>query len=217
VNFEWPEELVDITTAAALFTRAGKPVDRTNLGRFIATRNFPVKQDGRRRLVNARELFDAYRTDFSRQVMSGESTGAAPASKSNPKLREAELRAQSLELDLAERLRKVVPVEEVASAQAEAIAQLRAAYAQAVSDQAEALLIELALPAHKLATIKAGLKRFARIGQEKFAQALAPLISAQGDIVDSARIRLDRITELAVNLLAENGSESVERELEMQG
>jgi hypothetical protein len=176
VKFEWPEELVDITTAAALFTRAGKPVDRTNLGRFIATRNFPVKQDGRRRIVNAKDLFEAYTTDFSRQVMAGESgRSTAPAAKPNPKMREAELKAQSLELDLAERLRRVVPADEVAAALAEAIAQLRAAHAQATVDQADMLLQELGLPAHKLAVLRNGLKRFGRVGQEKFAQAIASL------------------------------------------
>jgi hypothetical protein len=230
MDLEWPEEPVDLTTAAKLFVLAGKQVDRTNLGRFVASRNFPVITQGRRQLVQAKLLFDVYCNDFSRKVMAGETgsvregAGLAPRSsgapgggvaaapvaggglgqrdRSNPKLRESELKAQALELDLAERLRKVVPIEEVAAAQAEAIAQLRAAFSQAIADHADIMLPELGLPAHRSGALRLGLKRFALIGQGKFAEAVTPLIALPEEVTGAARIRLDRLATIALELLS---------------
>lgn len=226
---EFPVELVNLTRCAELFTMAGKPVDRTNLGRFIIDRNFPFVEDGREKLVDARALWATWSNDYSRQVMSGETTkplpdGAADAppgeagaaaggddgplppssagpstqaarDRFDPKREEAAVKLTHSRLDLAQRLKQLVPASEVSAAQAEAIAELDAAAAQAVGDAADRILQKMGAPSSKIAELRAELKRFIREAREKFADRLAHTARALNEPDSQARRRLDRLVE----------------------
>lgn len=177
-----------------MFTAAGHPINQSSLSRWIADRAFPVTQRGKAKQVDPNALFELWANDFSRLNMSGQGTTIAalapsrtapdsaggrsspPAGAnlpSNPKLRAAELDVQNRELDLAMRLGRAVPAEEMVTANAVAVAELRAAFSQAVQEEADRLLAELHLPAQRRGDVRAALKRFARVGQEKFARRLA--------------------------------------------
>lgn len=212
----WPDHLSTLSECAKLFEQAGRKVDRTNIGRFIDSRSFPYQTRGRSKLVDAKQLFDAYTGDFSRQVMAGESGQATSVSQppapqrqppehpsppsTDPKRREAELKVIDRQLDLTDRLRQTIPVEETEAACADAVAELRAAFAQTVHDQADEIAVALGLPASKIALLRARLKGFAKKGQEAFANRMAEHAAALNEETSSARDRLTKLTARSLQL-----------------
>lgn len=212
MSFEWPTEKVDLNRAAELITAAGKSVSRSSLSRFVASRNFPFAVDGHRKLVDAKALYEAYIGDFTREVMAGESgsapqkpaSAAPPRDRSNdPKYREAELKVISAELDLAERLAKTIPADEVDAAAAESMAVLRTAFAEVRSDTASRIVEALKLPEHASRIIREELKRFEREGQEKAAAIWARLATADGQTEAETRARHEQLVRLALKLRGE--------------
>ena len=225
-DIEIPDKLCTLTECAALFKKAGKAVDRTNLGRFVDSRDFPFTQRGRSKLVNARDLFEQYAGDFTRQVMSGEHSGFVEPPKQNgmkavrsdqtfrppatdqantakdPRRREAELKVIDREMDIALRLKQVVPVEETEAAAAEAIAELRAAINRAVHEEAERIGAALNLPQSKNGLLRSELKRFARSAQEAFATRMSEHTAALEDPEGNARLRLTKLSEMSLRLRA---------------
>lgn len=222
MSMVWPEHAVDLAEAARLFERAGKPTSRSSLSRFVAKHSFPYAEGPKgAKLVDAKALFEAYTTNFTRQVMAGE-TGAAPQTytpahpraaqlpagdppdpAADPKFRLAELRAAEAALDMAERLNETVPAAEVAAAMGEAVASLRAAYAEARADAVSRLLQLFSRPESDARLIRDELKRFEREGQEKFAAAFAAFLTPDGQTHDAAREKLSRAAKIAEALDAE--------------
>lgn len=208
---EWPAEPVDVATAARLFEQAGVKVDRSNLSRFIDSREFPCVLAGRRKLVDPKALFDFYTEDFSRQVMSGQGTAPPPetpgqtetARRSDPKREETELKVAERRLNLNERLRQLIPAVEVDAAVAEAMADMKSAAAQTRADFADALLAELGLPATKLAPLRQGLKRYANALFENFAARAATAAAAINEPASDARARFDELVAFAEELRGE--------------
>lgn len=219
MSFEWPEHLVDLAEAAELFARAWraagetKSVHRSSLSRFVAKHNFPTAKGPKSaKLVDAKALFEQYNGDFTRQVMAGE-TGSTPQSYASaarppgstsprdpgddPKFEIAQLKAIGERLDLAERLNQTVPAAEVAAAAGEAIATLRAAFAEARADAVSRLLQLFGRPESDARLVRDELKRFEREGQEKFAAAWADFLTPDGQKPDASHARLARAAEIA--------------------
>ena len=231
----WPTEPVTLAEAARLFAAAGRPVDRSNLSRYVASRNVAYVQKGRFKLVDARALFDLYTEDYGRKLMAGETQNAAPSppgaaapagptlpadaaggregltspagapedrpeDRRDPKREETELKVQARRIALARELGQVVPVEEVEAATAEAIADLRAAYAQALRDVADAMAVELGLPANRVAALRVALKRYARLGQEAFAARMAAAVKGDAETAENARARLIQLAGHSIRL-----------------
>lgn len=227
---EWPQ-LCSIADAARLFAAENVKVDRSNLSRFIVSRAIPTTQRGRDRLVDPNVLFDRYTKDFSRSVMAGQGgTPLAPLTPApplppppaqaaptappayDPKRHVAELNAQKLELELAEQLGRTVTAEEAAAAMAEAIAELRAAFARKARDEAARALTELGLGGHMKGVLVAAFKRFATHGQEAFAAKAAELLEASSTPDAPARARLDRLVAYDLVLRGEAEEDAAERE-----
>lgn len=214
---EWPA-LCTLADAARLFTEAGHKVDRSNVSRFVKTRNFP-KTDGK---VDPTALFAVFRNDFTRQSMAGELGGAAPlpaqapaqapttwppqqsAPGDDPKRDLNRVQARMAQLALEEKLGKTLPVEEVAAAMAESIAELRAVGLRVARDEATRLLADLGAPGHKLGAAVAGLRRYLNALQEAFAASSVKLLAASSGADGEARTRLDALVALDLQLRGES-------------
>lgn len=230
MSVTWPEHAVDLAEAARLFERAGKPVHRSSLSRFIndPQKNFPhtIGPKGAK-LVDAKALWDAYTTNFTRQVMAGETgsvartytlanspapgqiPGAAPAgdtADADPKLRIAQINAMEKELDLAERLNQTAPVAEVTAAGGEAMANLRAAQAEARADTVSRLLQLFGRPESDARLVRDVLKQHDRLGQDKFAEVLAAFLTPEGQKCAPALEKLARAEKIAEALDADTPS-----------
>lgn len=234
---EWPPFPVNLARASELFSEAGHPAHPSSLSRFIKARQFPTKPGYRGAvLVDAEKLFAAFTADYSRQVMSGQASGASPApaptpaaassaerlpgddggprtqapavDPNNPKLRAAHLDVQSKELDLAQRLAKVAPVEEFAAASAEAMAELAAAFAQELSATADRLLLALDAPHHKLGPVRQELKTLVNHGRRNFAARMAKAFAGATD--KNETLALERLQELALYALQLREGEGAE-------
>jgi hypothetical protein len=225
MSFAWPEHKVDLAEAAELFARAwrargeSKTVHRSSLSRFVADKGFPF-EEGKRgaKLVDAKALFEAYTTNFTRAVMAGE-TGNAPQSFAtrpsapaaaperepgdDPKFRQAQIKVIESELDLAERLNQTVPAAEVTAGAGEAIASLRSAFAEARADAVSRILQLFGRPESDARLVREELKRFERAGQEKFAAAFAAFLTPDGHAEAAAREKLARAAEIAEALDAD--------------
>ncbi len=214
---DWPK-LCTIAEAARLFTDAGYPIDRSNLSRWIADRKFEGKEQGKRFVYDPNALFDAWFDDYGRKLMAGR-TAAAPAPPPQhaaapatpaPTAREApaddpnrdlkRIQAQTALLDLQRQLNRTLSAEEVAAGMASALGSLRAAIAQKAREESKRLLAELGLPATKLATLTAGLKRYASHMQEAWAEESAKLLKQSSTPGTPARERLDALVALDLKL-----------------
>lgn len=83
---------------------------------------------------------------------------------------------------------------------AEAIVEMRAAFAQARPDQAERLAAELGLSPDKVRVLRAGLKRFERMGQECFARRMGRALIAAEEDGGRAAHRLRMLAETSLRL-----------------
>ena len=93
-------------------------------------------------------------------------------------------------------------VSEVDAGVAEAIVEMRAAFAHANEDCAERLAAELALAPEKVRVLRAAFKRFAQIGQERFATRIGRALSAGNEPEGAGRDRLRALSAQALRLRA---------------
>lgn len=217
----WPQRCT-LADAARFFTELGYPIDRTNLSRFVSKRNF-AREQGK---VDPNALFDAWHNDHTRKTMAGQTGGAprpppppgptqaqqppAPAFSgpdADPRRELHRLQTQKLRMEMEQAAGKLVAVEEVAAAAAEAVAEYRAAFAEGLNDAANTLLKQLGQPAHRLPLVKAALKAFANLGQEKFAAKFIALMDDSTPADTTSRARLDMLVAYDLDLRGEAAPE----------
>ena len=217
----WPQRCT-LADAARLFTELGFPIDRSNLSRFVSNRNF-AREQGK---VDPNALFDVWHNDHTRRTMAGQTGGAprpppppAPSAAAQPAWQPPappflgpdadprrelhRLQTQKLRMEMETAAGKLVPVEEVAAAAAAAVAEYRAAFAESLNDAANSLLKQLGQPAHRLPAVKAALKAFANLGQEKFAAKFAALLDESTPADTTSRARIDILVAYDLELRGE--------------
>lgn len=219
---DWPK-LCSLADASRLFAEEGVQVHRSNLSRFVASRSFP-KIDGK---VDPAALFDAFATDYGRQMMAGQTGNASPGpsqvrapafpanspppaddahARDDPNRDLKRIQAQQAQLALQRELGKTAPVEEVRAAFAECVAELRAAMLQAAREDAARLCADLGAPGHKVGAAVAALKRYADKGQEKFAERAAKFFAAVSASNTPERAHLDALVAYDLELRGEGDS-----------
>jgi hypothetical protein len=201
--------LVSITRCAELLSSSGDPIDRSALSRYCDAHNLKRRTDGRQTLVDFESVRDHRAGSYTREVMSGRPLAPPPAPSNitplDPVKRRAAAQATSQELDLAERLGELTAIAEVDAGAADAIAELRAAFAGILHDETEKLAAELGLAPERARILRAGLKRYGRVGQQRFAQKLAASLAAVNEPEDAAHTRLMHLTALAIRLRPRHG------------
>lgn len=113
-------------------------------------------------------------------------------------LKELELRRRQREEALEEG--HLTDVAEVDAGLAESVVTMRAAFAEVRADFAEALAAQLGLPPEKVRVLRAGLKRYDRVGQERFADRLAKVLQDANETGSEAEARLTQLAAHAVRL-----------------
>ncbi len=93
-------------------------------------------------------------------------------------------------------------IAEVDAGVAEAIVEMRAAFAHANEECAERLAAELALAPEKVRLLRAAFKRFARIGQERFATRVGRALAQANEPKGASRDRLRVLSAEALRLRA---------------
>lgn len=210
---EWGARMhVSIADCAKMLTEAGDKIDRSALSRYCDTHGLKVGKEGRSTLVDF-EAVKAHRAgNYQREVMSGGQLPLAPVAPvpaptaqaviaSMPEHRQ--LKAVALRQALreeAEEEGRLTPTDQVDAGAAEAIVEMRSAFAAVRADFAERLAAELQLPPDKVRTLRAGLKRFERVGQERFARRIAQALRAGNETQGAAIDRLRALTWLANRL-----------------
>lgn len=113
-------------------------------------------------------------------------------------LKSMELRRRQREEALEEG--RLTDVAEVDAGLADAVVILRAAFAEVRADTAEALAAQLGVPPEKVRALRAGLKRYDRVGQERFAARLAKVLQDANEPGNAAQVRLIALAAHAMRL-----------------
>lgn len=203
---DWPK-LCTLADCSRLFAEEGLQVHRSNISRFVTSRGIQ-KTAGK---VDPNALFDAMKADYSREVMAGRT--AAPASapspppgdddplvRDDPKRELTRIQVQQAQLKLDAELANTAPIEEVAAAIAEALADLRSTGLRLARDEAARLLADVGAPAHKIGVVIAALKRYLNALQEAFAASAAGILEPSSTPETPARARLDALVALDLDL-----------------
>lgn len=211
---------VSIARCAELLTLADDKIDRSALSRYCDTHGLKLGSRGRAVLVDFETVRDHRRSNYTREVMSGQASSAAPAqvqpapapapTNVTPLPARDDPQRELKQVQLRDALRKeaadeglTTPTAEVDAGAADAIAALRAAFAQAATEQADLVAAELHLPSEQVRPLRAALKRFARLGQERFAQVIARTIADANEPETEAYRRLTVLTAHAIRLRAD--------------
>lgn len=207
-NTEHASALVSISRCAELLAQAGDVIDRSALSRYCDQHNLKRERAGRQTLVDFEEVRAHRAASYTREVMSGRAVAPtephlATVTPIDPAKRRAAAQAQKEELDLAERLGELTAIAEVDAGAAQAITDLRSAFQSVLHDQSEQLAAELALPPERIRQLRAGLTRFARVGQQRFAAALAGSLAAANEPSSAAHARLIHLAAIAARLRAD--------------
>ncbi len=207
---------VSVARCAELLSANGDKIERSALSRYCDTHGLKLGKQGREVLVNYEAVQKHRAANYTREIMSGHplASGGAdlveraqspiPAPVAQIPARDdpaRELKAAQLRQTLREEalaLGELTLTAEVDAGMADAIAELRSAFAAELHDQAELLAAELRLPPEQVRQLRAGLKRYARIGQSRFAAGMVRLIAAAREPEGAARARLAELTALAV-------------------
>ncbi len=165
-------DVVSLTEAARRLTELGDAVERSTLSRYVqkhADALFPQRQ-GKQTVIDFGRL-RLHRQQNIRLDQSAPEPRAPPGygqpSRNDAQARNQIAQAQMRELDLAERKKELVPVNEVQEAAREAITRMRTSFDLAVNEAAEQIAANfggearIARP-HLKAMIRSGLDRFAR-------------------------------------------------------
>lgn len=205
--------LVAIAKAAELLTEAGDPVSRAGLSQYCRDHGLKGEKSGRAVLVDFEEVQEHRRLNFTREVMSGRKVEAvappAPVAevvqippKDDPQrgLKQVQLRQALREEAIAEG--RLAEIAEVDAGAAEAVAELRAAFVAARAQIAEELAAELGLAPDKVRVLRAGLKRYDRVGQERFATRMGRALATGNETTGEAVARLKELTAHSVRIRA---------------
>lgn len=206
--------VVSIAECAKLLTEAGDKIDRSALSRYCDTHGLKLEKVGKAQPVDF-EAVKAHRAgNYQREVMSGQQlplapapAPVAPAPSVNAIVASMEehrgLKAVKLRRELreeAEEEGRLTPTDQVDAGAAEAIVEMRAAFAAVRADHAERLAAELQLPPEKVRILRAGLKRYERIGQERFVKRIAKALRSGNESEGEALARLMNLTWVANRL-----------------
>ena len=201
---------VSIARCAELLTAAGDTIERSALSRYCDTHGLKVGRQGRATLVDFEAVREHRSSNYTREVMSGQAVhGESPRpsavvtpipARDDPQRGLKEIQYRNALRDEAERDGHLTPTGEVDAGAADAIAAMRAAFAQAASEAADKLAADLHLPADQVRTIRSHMKRYGRVGQERFAQVMAATIADANEPAAEAYQRLSVLTAHAIRL-----------------
>lgn len=203
-------DMVSVTRCAQLLTEAGDRIDRSALSRYCDTHGLKRGQDGKSVLVSFAEVQAHRRDSYSREVMSGGRTIAdAPTSPQNVTplpaegdptraLKRLQLRREEREEAIAEG--QLASTAEMDAGIADAMVEMRTAFAAARPEEAERLAAELGLAPEKVRILRAGLKRYDRAGQDVFARRMARAVVAANEMPAEAHDRLQALAAMAIRL-----------------
>lgn len=218
---------VSLARAAELLTAAGDVIERSALSRYCDAHGLKLGKVGREVMVDFETVRDHRKNNYTRSVMSGEALVSVPATEAAPptpnptsaapaepvKLDEhRQLKAVQLRRELREEAveeGKLTDVAEVDAGAAEAIVEMRAAFVEVRADYAERLAAELGLPPEKVRTLRAALKRYDRIAQERFATRISKALAAGNESTGEALDRLMTLAAYAVRLRAGKANAAV--------
>jgi hypothetical protein len=218
---------VSVARAAELLTAAGDVIERSALSRYCDAHSLKLGKVGREVIVDFEAVRDHRKNNYTRSVMSGEALVAAPVAEAAPptpptsaaqaeppvKLDEhRQLKAVQLRRELREEAAeegKLTDVAEVDAGAAEAIVEMRAAFVEVRADFAERLAAELGLPSEKVRSLRAALKRYDRVGQERFATRVSKALAAGNESTGEALDRLMALAAYAVRLRAARADAAV--------
>lgn len=195
---------VSVSRCAEMLTELGDVIGRPALSRYCDTHGLKVGKVGRDVMVDFETVRDHRKVNYQREVMGG--AAPEPAAQPEPKvvnipprddparqLKELALKRERREDAVEEGL--LASVAEMDAGAALAIVEMRAAFAEKSDSVSRALAGELGLPPEKLRTLRAGLKRYARLGQEVFAERMARTLAMVNEPQAEA---LDRLAALAI-------------------
>ncbi|MCY1649086.1 hypothetical protein OVA11_19100 [Caulobacter sp. SL161] len=218
---------VSVARAAELLTAAGDVIERSALSRYCDAHSLKLGKVGREVMVDFEAVRDHRKNNYTRSVMSGEALHSVPATEAAPptpnptsaardepvKLDEhRQLKAVQLRRELREEAAeegKLTDVAEVDAGAAEAIVEMRAAFVEVRADFAERLAAELGLPSEKVRTLRAALKRYDRVGQDRFATRIGKALAAGNESTGEALDRLMTLAAHAVRLRAGKANAAV--------
>lgn len=216
---------VSVARCAELLTAAGDKIDRSALSRYCDTHALKGAKVGREVQVDFEAVRDHRANNYTRSVMSGEALTAEPVAEAAPlpvtpltvaAQAEASSGAPPVRLDEHRQLKaiqvrrelreeaaeegRLADVSEIDAGAAEAIVEMRAAFAEVRANAAEALAAELGIPPEKVRNIRAALKRYDRVGQDRFATRVSRALAAGNENAGEALDRLMALSAYAVRL-----------------
>lgn len=197
---------VSIAECARLLTAAGDKIDRSALSRYCDTHGLKTAQGVEFAAVQAHRA-----GNYQREVMAGGQqlplAPVAPAPSTSAVIQSMpehrQLKAVALRQALreeAEEEGRLTPTDQVDAGAAEAIVEMRAAFAAVRADFAERVAAELQLPPDKVRALRAALKRFERVGQERFAKRIGQALRSGNETEGEALARLQSLTWIANRL-----------------
>lgn len=221
---------VSVARCAELLTAAGDKIDRSALSRYCDAHSLKLGKQGREVMVDF-ETVQKHRADnYTRSVMAGD-LAAPPITVAPPPASLLELAAGAerpavvsrdegpVPLDAHRRLKEVqlrrelrdeaieegqlADVSEIDAGAAEAIVEMRASFAEARGEFAERLAADLGVPPERVRFIRAALKRYDRIGQERFATRLGKALAEANETAEEGLGRLMALAAYAVRLRAD--------------
>jgi hypothetical protein len=222
---------VSVARCAELLSANGDKIDRSALSRYCDAHGLKGERVGREVKVNYEAVAAHRAANYTREVMSGAAleapavpVAAAPAQADlgliapaatapamsptaqiasmaeHRGLKAVQLRQALRDEAKAEGLLTVVA--EVEAGIAEAIVEMRTVFANVNEDVAERLAAELGLPPERVRVVRAAFKRFAQLGQERFAARMAKAVAAGNEPAGEVRDRLKVLAANAVRLRA---------------
>lgn len=214
---------VSISRCAELLTAAGDRIDRSALSRYCDAHGLKLPKVGREVMVD----FEAVRThraeNFQREVMSGQPVPAAvlpmPAVTPEPPqpqqlspmaqiasmTEHRELKAIAVRAALRAEAKEEELLTETAEAEAgaaEAIVEMRTAFAATRTDLAEVMVARLGLKPEHVRPVRDFLKQYDRKGQHRFAEAMARLLKQGNDESGEALERLQTLAAVSMRMRA---------------
>lgn len=119
----------------------------------------------------------------------------------DPQRRKRNAEAERAEIDLAERKRNIVSVDEVEAGIADAISVMRQTFAATAGIYAAEAMPDLGLTAERRRALEAHFKRYARRGEEKYIETISRLGAETRADESATRRRLEVLSDHAARLI----------------
>ncbi len=220
---------VSVARCAELLTANGDKIDRSALSRYCDAHGLKGEKVGREVKVDYEAVAAHRAANYTREVMSGAALEAPALSPVQPALKLASpveahvapalsptaqianmaehrgLKAVQLRQALRDEAKAeglLTVVAEVEAGIAEAIVEMRSVFANVNEDVSERLAAELGVPPERVRVIRAAFKRFAQLGQERFAERMAKAMAAGSEPAGEVRDRMRALAANAVRLRA---------------